>query len=399
MEDVELSVDALTGAERLGAARPGGSAKLIPRRTTSYLVGALLLPLLAAGCGARSSLETGSDAPRVADCERWTPDAVPLGRLVGDSDPWSFASDGAYLYFISDARVFRVAKAAGAPQALTPPGFGGGGLLLAEGSLFWKGGDHSIYRVPTTGGDPEVVGAATDVWTIANGALITTGLPGKPAPVLRTPLDGGPATEILPADSTGFVSALTAVDGGVLVQRSHDLVLVPLYGAPVTVSKIEATLGTAPVTDGEVVYFSAGSKSIVEPALQRTALEEASTPEVVLDGWPDAVAIYEDTLYTRIVLPEGPTQTSSPDDPYSPAGTLFQQGNLVRVPKAGGAPTVMTTTDAFKVLSSSNAKAFGEATSGLTADAAHVYFIELCTDVSGAEYRLVSLPVDYAASP
>ena len=360
----------------------------------------LVLPLLAVGCGARSSLEEAdSDTPRVADCERWTPDAVPLGRLDGDSDPWHFTSDGAYLYFISEDRVFRVSKAAGAPEALTPPGSGGGHLLLAEGSLFWRGSDQSIYRVPLTGGDPEVVGAATDTWTIADGALITTGLPGEPAPVLRTPLDGGPATEILPAPPQGFVSALTAVDGGVLVQRSHDLVLVPVNGAPVTLAKIEATLGTAPITDGGFVYFSAGSKSILEPALKRTALEESSTPEVVLDGWPDAVAIYGDTLYTRIVLPEGPTQTSSPDVPDAPPDSMFQQGNLVRAPKAGGAPTVMTTTDSFKVITASGAKAFGQTTSGLAVDAAHVYFIELCTDLKGGEYRLVSLPVDYTAPP
>lgn len=371
------------------------------RRTRALgVIGPLLLPLLAAGCGARSSLEeAGPDAPRVADCERWTPDAVPLGRLAGDSDAWHFTSDGAYLYFISEDRVFRVAKAAGAPQALTPPGSGGGGLLIAEGSLFWRGSDHSIYRVPLTGGDPEVIGTAPGTWTIATGALITAGPPNEPAPVLRTPLDGGPATEILPADSTGHVSALTAVDGGVLVQRSHDLVLVPLNGAPMTVAKIEATLGTPPITDGEIVYFSAESKSILEPALKRTALEEGSTPEVLLEGWPDAVAIHEDMLYTRIVLPEAPTQTSSPDYPDAPAGTLFQQGNLVRIPKAGGAPTVMTTTDSFRLISPSGAKAFGESTSGIAVDAAHVYFIELCTDVSGGEYRLVSLPVDYAASP
>lgn len=364
----------------------------------------LMVPVLAAGCGARSNLqETDPDTPRVDDCERWTPEAVPLGRLHAGSDPWHFSSDDDYLYFLSEERLWRVAKASGAPEALTPPGFPGTGLLAAEGSLFWRNKDGSIYRAPLAGGDPEVIGTAPGMWTIAAGALVTAGLPNKPAPVVRTPLDGGPVTEILPADPPGFVHGLTAVDGGVLVQRSSDVVLVPVNGAPVTVAKVSAAGGSAPVTDGGLVYFSARLGPAPKPTLVRAAPGEASAPAVVLEGWSDAFAIAGDTVYARIVLPDAPTHASSPDLPDAPPGTLIRQGNLVRAPKAGGTPTVMTTTDSFSAASADAPEGavgvFGAATSGLAVDEAHVYFVELCTDRKGPEYRLVSLPADYTASP
>ncbi len=361
----------------------------------------LMVPVFAAGCGARSSLqETDADTPRVADCGRWTPEAVPLGRLHAGSDPWHFVSDDVYLYFVSEERVWRVAKASGAPEALTPPGFKGGGLRAAEGSLFWRASDGSIYRVPLAGGDPEVIGTAPGPWTIAANALVTAGPYGQPAPVVRTPLDGGPVTEILPAPPTGFVDALTAVDGGVLAQRSGDLVLVPVNGAPVTVAEVHAIGASAPVTNDGLVYFGGSLGPALEPYfLLRAALGEASTPAVVLEGWPDAFAIEGDTVYARVVLPGAPTQASSPDIQNTPPGTLIRQGNLVRAPKAGGPLTVMTTTDSFQLISPSGPSAFGQTTSGLAVDEAHVYFVELCTDRKGADYRLVSLPVDYTASP
>ena len=44
----------------------------------------LLLASLTAGCGARSTLDdtSSADINRVADCERRTPDAVPLARIA-----------------------------------------------------------------------------------------------------------------------------------------------------------------------------------------------------------------------------------------------------------------------------------------------------------------------------
>lgn len=364
----------------------------------------LMVPVLAAGCGARSNLqETDPDTPRVADCGRWTPEAVPLGRLHGRSDPFHFSSDDVYLYFVSEDRVWRVAKASGAPEALTPPGFAGISLLAAEGSLFWRSDDGSVYRAPLAGGDPEVIGTAQGKWTIAAGALVTAGLPNKSAPVVRTPLDGGPVTEILPADPPGFVTGLTAVDGGVLVQRSSDVVLVPVNGAPVTVAKVSAAGASAPVTDGGLVYFGGIWGLVGKPALGRAAPGEASAPAVVLEGSSDAFAIAGDTVYARIVLPDAPTHTSSPDLPDAPPGSLIRQGNLVRAPKAGGTPTVMTTTDSVTVVSSDAGGdvvgVLAYTTSGLAVDEAHVYFVELCTDRKDPEYRLVSLPADYTASP
>ena len=84
----------------------------------------LAVAALSIGCGARSSLGelvaacdgVPCDTPRVADCKRLTPEAVPLARLApsspgaGDVSPFYLAADDEHIYFSSEGRIWRVSN-------------------------------------------------------------------------------------------------------------------------------------------------------------------------------------------------------------------------------------------------------------------------------------------------
>ena len=381
--------------QRASTLRASSAWAMLQSNMSSFLptLTVLLLASLAAGCGGRSALgdAAGDDTPRVADCVRRTPDAVPLARIArppggGGADAFHFTSDKNYLYFASEGRIWRVAKASGAPQPLTPAGSAGGRVVLGGDSVFWSR-DGQVFRAPAGGGDPELIGTAPGEWTISGQDLVTTGPAAQPAPVTRTPFGGGPSQEILPADPQQSVNTLVPVGDGVLVQRSQDLVLIPASSAPLQLAEATAAAGGFPMKDGGFAYFGAVNPlptgTPLSPALQRVATGGDAAPEILLDGFPVALAIAGDTLYVSII--------------FRRPGQVFA-GALVRLPRAGGAPTVMATTDGFGMSSSPiSSGVYGHKTGGLEADGGHIYFIEKCTDHE-EEYRLVSLPVDHVTS-
>ncbi len=352
----------------------------------------LLFASLAAGCGARSAIDDTAvaDAPRVADCARQAPDAVPLARIAPlpggkGADPFRFASDRDYLYFASEGRIWRVAKAFGAPQPLTPPDSAGSRVEVRGDSVFWSR-DGEVFRAPADGGDPESIGTAPGEWTISGQDLVTAGAPAQPAPVIRTPLGGGPSQEILPLDPEQDVRGLAPAGDGVLVQRSDDLVLIPASDAPVVLAKAQARTLGSPVEEGGFAYFGADntSNSTLESALQRVTAGGGAGPEILLDGFVADLAVAGDTLFANVVLRQ--------------PGDVFV-GVLVRLPKSGGPFTPMAKTDAWAPDSSpGSTPPYGKHAGGLAADADHVYLIQRCTDIQSAEYRLVSLPADEVIS-
>src|ERR1051325_4477831 len=100
-------------------------------RTT---MSAAVCAAIALGCGPGVDVdEPGRSAePRVEDCERLTPEATPLAVLApsaqgvhGPVAPFHLADAATYVCFISEGRVFRIAKASGAAEPLTPPGSAG----------------------------------------------------------------------------------------------------------------------------------------------------------------------------------------------------------------------------------------------------------------------------------
>src|SRR6185503_17343535 len=264
---------------------------MIPSAVSSFIptLAVLLLASLAAGCGARSALDdtAGADTPRVDDCERRTPDAVPLARIAllpggGGGDPFRFTSDKDYLYFASEGRIWRVAKASGAPRPLTPPGSAGSRVVIGGGSVFWSR-DGEVFRAPVGGGDPEPIGAAPGEWTISGQGLVVTGPAAQPAPVTRTPFGGGPSQEILPADPQQYVHKLVPAGDGVLVQRSHDLVLIPASGGSLQLAEANAMTGASPMEDGGFAYFGADDPVTagLSSRLQRVAAGGGDAPEIL----------------------------------------------------------------------------------------------------------------------
>lgn len=351
---------------------------------------AVFLATLAAGCGGRAVVDEAApfDTPRVDDCARRTPDAVPLGRIApspdgGGASGFGFAADEAFAYFYSEGRIWRVAKASGAPEPITPPGTGGGGIRLHDGSLFWSE-DDAIFRAPASGGDPEYVGTAPAGWTISGQDLITVSGLDKGASVTRTPFGGGSSEEILAGDPGQQVHLVAGVGDGVLVKRTADLLLIPASGPLQTLADAGTTGFARLLEDGGFVYFGGFDADFI--GVFRVPADGSAPPQTLLEGIPIATAIAGDTLYANVILRQ-------PDNTFV--------GTLVRLPRFGGAFTAMTTTDAFALGTPPPGSwpAVAHQTGGLEADASRVYFIELCTDLQPAEYRLVSLPAYHVASP
>lgn len=209
--------------------------------------GSTRLLLTAAGCGARSSPGevaatcdgVACDTPRVPDCKRLTPEAVPLARLApsspgaGDVNAFALTADHDHLYYFSEGRIWRVSMKAGAPEALTPAGSGGSRILVSGDTLVWsKQGE--IRRMPKTGG--ALTTAATfptiPLWTVIGFDILSSEQQKMPAPILITPLFNGTPSELLPSSADTFVYDIGEDGDTALVQRSQDLLTVPLNGDP-----------------------------------------------------------------------------------------------------------------------------------------------------------------------
>jgi hypothetical protein len=366
-----------------------------PRQTRCLFL-ALAVAALSTGCGARSSLGevvaacdgVPCDTPRVADCKRLTPEAVPLARLApsspgaGDVSGFYFAADDEHLYFYSEGRIWRVSKKAGAPVALSPTDSGGGELHLTGDTLVWaKGGE--IRRMVKTGGTPTTVVTfpSHPLLTVIGSDILSVEPQQKPAPIVITSLVDGTSSELLPSTPDTFVHEIGADGESALVQRSQDLLTVPLNGDPPAVlTTFSATGAAPPLADATSIYFGARPPDSLHPALYRALKQPGSTPEVLLDGFPVSTALDGATLYAKIAL-------RNPDGTYT--------GALVHVPASGGDLVKMAATDA-----KGNGSTFQESTSGLIVGDEYVYFIESCDPSDdGSAYRLVSLPKDHVASP
>jgi hypothetical protein len=351
---------------------------------------------LSIGCGARTSPgELGAvcdgvpcDTPRVPDCKRLTPEAVPLARLApsspgaGDVSGFHFAADDHHLYFFSEGRIWRVAKRGGAPETVSPAGSGGNRIHVIGDTLVWsKGGD--ILRMAKTGGTPTTVATFPNspLWTLIGSDILSVEPQQTPAPLLITPLFDGTSSELLPTIPDSFVHEIGEDGEAALVQRSQDLLTVPLNGDPPAVLTTFSSSGSAPpLADATSIYFGARPPDSLDPAIYRLLKQPGATPEVLLSGFPVSTALDGVTLYANIALP-------NPDGTYT--------GALVHLPASGGDPVKMAATDVKGTVTT-----FQETTAGLIVGDEYVYFIESCDPTDdGTAYRLVSLPKGHVASP
>ena len=82
-------------------------------------------------------------------------------RIAPNNDPFHLASDGAYVYFVSDIRVFRLPESSGAAEAITPPDalavdgkLNGADIQLGPDVLVWATlSVPGFQRMPRDGGD------------------------------------------------------------------------------------------------------------------------------------------------------------------------------------------------------------------------------------------------------
>ena len=355
-------------------------------RTTASL--ALLLCAALGGC--RTDIELSPDEetdpddpeeptceallePRVDDCVRAAPDAVPIAELPRSH---VLADDG-YLYFTGFSQVFRLAMAGGEPEALTPPGSVHVNVrYLDDGFLYWKEEDV-VHRVPTTGGEPEalveVVGNA--LWAPADQAIVWSGPYPEPGPVHRTSLATGDTTEIMAADPEQFTQGIAIHGERAIVALSRSLVSVPLEGGEPQVLVGDVGMSGLVVTNDGQAYFG-GSFSPGPIGVYRVDMDQPSSVHLVVLGLPVAIAFDDAALYAHVI----------PDD----ATVEKTYGRIVRVPLSGGDAAFLSGTSSW----TAGGKGFGPygvPSDALVVSGCNVYFIEECTDLPGDEGRLVTM--------
>jgi hypothetical protein len=356
----------------------------MPRLTASLL----LLLCVALGCSDRTDIELSPDedieeeedepecpaelTPRVEECARAAPDAVPLATLFGSH----LAADDEFLYFTSENQVFRLSTLGGEPEALTPPGSASGAIQYpGDGFLYWKH-DDVVLRVPKTGGEPEplVEMAPNAIWAVADEAILSTGTYPDPSPLYRTSLITGQTTELLAVDSEQSIQDIGVEADHALVALSHSLIAVPLGGGEPQLLASGTLFGAPPLAHDGQVYFGA---YFLEPdhhelGIYRVDVDEPSTPELVLSGFPVAFVFEDDALYAHIIPKPGIDEMT--------------QGRIVRAPLSGEAPAFITDTSSWST------EPYGAPSNALIVSGCNLYFIERCTtDPPGTEARLVTM--------
>jgi hypothetical protein len=308
---------------------------------------------------------------RVGDCVR-TADGVPIAILSG-ADPFSLATDGASLFYMSDGRIFSIALAGGAAKPLIPNGFVGGDVKYADGFVYWLH-DDTVYRVTSSGGEPEPLvelGAAAE-WDIAGDAILSTAArSAEPSPLFRSSLTTGETTEILPLDESNPIRRLRVVGNRVLVGSDSRLLSISVFGgdeqllADTTMSGVDP-----PLASGDSIYFGAHDKA--DHFVARASSSDSGEPQRLATGFAVSMVADDEALFVSSI-------------PVPQPGAGETSGELVRVPLDGGAPQRLS---AMPTWASSG---FAILSAGLVVDDANVYFIEGCTEGKPNEFRLVAV--------
>ncbi|MEJ7733007.1 MAG: hypothetical protein WKG00_27895 [Polyangiaceae bacterium] len=327
----------------------------------------------------------------VASCDLVAPEAVVLARIAplpgedSGANGFHVASDGAFLYYVSESRVFRLAVGGGEPEALTASGSAGGSFGLADGWLYWTK-DRVVSRMPAEGGDvetllelPEEVG-----WSVVPDAILWWRYAGEAEPLRRFRISTGETTDLWssPADQ-GIRGAAT--DGEhVYMALTTDLVRIPLEGGATEVlSAYGGALGPTPqVVRGileltnEHVYF-AGSGPGPQPdgseghgpRILRATKAAPHTVDSAADGFAARMAIHAGALFADLAVPVSGEEA---------------HGAIVRVAPDG---TVEPIADSDLTV---GAAVISWASDGLVASDCWVYFNLRCGEDSS--HRLVAMP-------
>jgi len=357
-----------------------------------------LLLCVALGCGCRTDIDLSPDegtepeeqeqeepectadlTPRVEDCARpAAPDAVPIAQLFA----YQLAADDEFLYYASEGRLFRLSMIGGEPEALTPPGAPVSPVrYVADGLLYWMH-EGVVLRVPATGGAPEPVVEIIPnaVWALAGQDVIWGGPYSEPSAVYRTSSISGETTELLAEAPEESVKNITVDDDRALVTLDHSLVAIPLAGAaPQALVSGAIMVGTPPIVHDGQVYFGAGFlPPSHEMGIYRVDIDEPSTPELFVSGFPVAFVFDDDALYAHII----------PETDVS--GT--RNGRIVRAPLSGGDAVEITDTSSQSLATGPGHGPYMVTSNALIVSGCNVYFTETCSiDPPSNEYRLVTM--------
>jgi hypothetical protein len=310
--------------------------------------------------------------PRVEDCVHEAPDAVPLATLFGSH----LATDDEFLYYASENQVFRLSMFGGAPEALTPPGSASGAIQYGgDGFLYYKH-ENVVQRVPKAGGDPELLVelAPNATWIVADQAILSSGTYLDSSPLYRTSLITGQTTELLPIDPEQSILDIGVEADRVLVALSHSLVAVPLARGEPRLLATGTLFGAPPLAHEGQVYFGA---YFLDPdhhdlGIYRVDIDEPSTPELVLSGFPVAFVFDDDALYAHVI-------------PQPGLGEMTQ-GRIVRAPLTGEDPELITGTSSWST------GPYAAPSNALVVSGCNLYLIERCTtDPPGTEGRLLTM--------
>ena len=230
-----------------------------------------------------SALDDTTEADAVYQIAKGVAGATPLQLSDGDRQPYSFATDGSYLYWNDTLGLAGIRRiAAGGDGATLLLAVDALGVALGPTSLFWVTASGSVQSMPKAGGAVQTLG--TEVNGVTWGVAI---------------------------DASYFYFAATA-------SLSATISRVPLSGGPVTDLVTVAADVTAIAVDAANVYFVDGDALSSVPVA-------GGTSSVIANGFSGTMALKADSgnVYASISLGNGPT------------------GSVVRIPVTGGPPTVL----------------------------------------------------------
>jgi hypothetical protein len=341
------------------------------------------------GCGGRSTLDTaggcftaGCDPPRVADCERRTPEATPLAILRVNNV--RFTADEDALYFPSGGRIHRLPRASGKAVALTPEPAGGAGSSIrsfdaGDGVLAWLDGS-TLRAMPVGGGDVRTLAELPDdqvLAVVAPGYVVTTGYE-DPLPVYRVPIAGGPP-EVLVPSARVVGTARDDATGEVLLATRDGLFAVDASTGAITKLSSEvdpvdpAAAGGAVFDVGYAVDVPLGLHSGFDGIFR--VMPGQQSQQIARGRFISIAADADDVVFDGAVGDPVPGQAS-----------------IGFLPHDGGPPVLLATSDSFFGTGGDLWQSYATT---VRTDGTYVYFAQVCLDTVNTlqrEFRLVRLP-------
>lgn len=362
---------------------------------------ASVLALLCSSCGgvdndpASSGDSSSGSSPlqcealepaQASTCDLVAPEATMLAHISPSNEGgngFQLASDGTFLYFVSESRVFRLPVGGGEPEALTPAGSADGSFRLDEGWLYWTK-DRMVSRMSAAGGDIEPLVQLPEEggWAVVPDAILWWTYYDEGEPLHRYRISTAETSILFESPAPQGIRGATANEQWLYIALTEQLVRIPLEGGDTeVVAGEQGQLGTTPRVDheqlgftSEHVYFAGRGPLHPDDPLDfeqrvfRVTKAAPHTVDVALTGFTARTALHDGILFADMVIPAGLEET---------------RGAIVRV-SPDGTPEHIADSD----LTTGTVTKWSS--DGLVASDCWVYFNLLCRD--DFSYRLVAMP-------